>query len=196
MRIFTDEKTNLYVNAISKLSDGTETQGKVFDIVSGPTSACLNFDKALQIPGAINGFSLNALFVIMGHVKADDTLEKETKGAVVTTEFYKEENAGHELVVAHDTCEDVPPGHSYAVASDDYFCTIEFQNGPVATEGINGLTNEVLLAILIHRTETLDAQYPCDENKEAIEHMKKALEAFNKRTANRKARGVHDQLVK
>jgi hypothetical protein len=61
---------------------------------------------------------------------------------------------------------------------------------------VNGLTNEVLLAILIHRTEALDAQYPCDENKEGIEHMKKALEAFNKRTANRKDRGVEDQLIK
>lgn len=67
---------------------------------------------------------------------------------------------------------------------------IEFQHGPVSASGINGLTNEALLAILIHRTEVLDMQHASPYNTAAINHMRAAMDAFNTRTAEREARGV------
>lgn len=87
----------------------------------------------------------------------------------------------------------VPAGHFYAVNAGSNQHSIAFQNGAVKLVGVNGLTNESLLAILIHRTEKLDAAFPSEDNKAAIASMKQALESFNKRTANRLARGVEGQ---
>jgi hypothetical protein len=67
---------------------------------------------------------------------------------------------------------------------------LSFQKGPVKEVGINGIQNEPLIAILIHRLEYLDSQFPCDDNKEAIAHMYEALTFLNNRTASRIARGV------
>lgn len=90
-------------------------------------------------------------------------------------------------------------GHYYSVEWEDKegepcHRIVAFQDGPIPANGVNGLTSEALLAILIHRTETLNGQFPCDENELAILHMKKALEAFDARTAKRRARGVEGQL--
>lgn len=89
------------------------------------------------------------------------------------------------------------PGHQYAALSGeehDYMPLI-FRNGPVPTNGVNGWTNEALLAALIHRTTVLDLQYPCIENAEAIAHMRAALTAFESRTAKRIARGVEGTMT-
>lgn len=67
---------------------------------------------------------------------------------------------------------------------DDRYPVIKFQNGNPAIYGINGHTNETILAILIHRMEYLDSIFPSDENKEGLDHLKKAKEAFETR-ANR-----------
>lgn len=75
------------------------------------------------------------------------------------------------------------------------FTTIQFQNGPIPEVGVNGLTNEALLAILLHRTKVLNKLFPCKENEEAILHMQQAFQWFNQRTINRKARGVEGRYV-
>lgn len=56
-----------------------------------------------------------------------------------------------------------------------------FQQGPIPQYGVNGITNEALLATLIHRTEHLNSQFPCNENEVALEHMRAALRAFEAR---------------
>lgn len=66
---------------------------------------------------------------------------------------------------------------------------LHFQDGPAA-EGVNGLTNEALLKVLIHRTKILDSQFPSEHNKQAIAALESALAALNARTADRQARGV------
>ena len=87
------------------------------------------------------------------------------------------------------------PGHSYLVTGGNVAEQINFQAGPVPQNGVNGLTNEALLAILIHRTTTLDAMYPCDENKAAIDHMTQALSSLEERTKKRIDRGVEGKQV-
>ena len=68
-----------------------------------------------------------------------------------------------------------------------------FQKGPVHKVGIIGTTNEAELAKVRHRLECFQAgEFPCDENDEALDHINKAIEALERRTANRKARGVAD----
>ena len=86
-------------------------------------------------------------------------------------------------------------GHVYKAMHGMTGTTINFQQGPVPENGVNGVTNEALLAILIHRTEHLDAQFPCEENKRAIADMKNALVNLEVRTARRMVRGVEGKEV-
>lgn len=81
-------------------------------------------------------------------------------------------------------------GHVYGVQAHLHFTEISFQRGGVAEHGVNGMTNEALLAILIHRTKFLDGKFPCDENKRAINHLEEALANLEVRTARRMVRGV------
>jgi len=67
---------------------------------------------------------------------------------------------------------------------------LQFQNGNPHTLGINGLTNEHLLAILYHRIGVLDAKMPDQENKIAKHYVKSALTALERRTKARQARNV------
>jgi len=81
-------------------------------------------------------------------------------------------------------------GHYYQILSGPLTQIVEFQKGPVLSNGVNGATNEALLAILIHRTKYLNKLYPCRENSIAITNMEQALMWFEKRTADRLERGV------
>lgn len=86
-------------------------------------------------------------------------------------------------------------GHYYSVLTGKEYQMIKFQLGPVPANGVNGLTNEALLAILIHRTKFLDAKFGCDENKRAIQRMEEALVNLEVRTARRMVRGVEGKEV-
>ena len=68
---------------------------------------------------------------------------------------------------------------------------IQFQNGPINEVGVNGITHEVLLAILIDRMEGFQAgQYACRENALALTKMQEAQMWLQKRTRDRMVRGV------
>ena len=86
-------------------------------------------------------------------------------------------------------------GHSYQVLFGVHTAFIDFQRGGVAIHGVNGLTNEALLVILIHRTQFLNSKFPCAENVAAIEGMQNALAAFEYRTRGRQDRGVAGKEV-
>lgn len=71
------------------------------------------------------------------------------------------------------------------------FHLIEFQNGPIAEAGINGLTHEALLAILIDRLECFQrGPFACEENASTLLHLRAAQVTLLSRTKNRMARGV------
>ncbi len=68
---------------------------------------------------------------------------------------------------------------------------IPFQNGPINEVGVNGVTNEALLAILIDRIEGFQtSKWSCEENAVALRHLKDARAALNDRTRARADRGV------
>lgn len=72
-----------------------------------------------------------------------------------------------------------------------YYCDIMFQNGPIAEHGINGLTQEVLLAIVVDRLQSFQAgTFSCRENAVALTHLETAQLWLHKRTLDRVARGV------
>jgi len=69
--------------------------------------------------------------------------------------------------------------------------TILFQNGPINEVGVNGLTHEALLAILIDRMEGFqNGPYASPDNQEALDAMRTAQTALQRRTKARMARGV------
>ena len=85
-------------------------------------------------------------------------------------------------------------GHTYRVdVPGESSVTLSFQDGPVLEDGngVNGITNEVLHAILIDRMRFLQAgEYPCRENALALTNIEQSLMWLHKRTRDREARGV------
>lgn len=74
---------------------------------------------------------------------------------------------------------------------------VNFQKGPVKEAGINGISDEALLAVLIDRAQGFaKGPYKCRENDEALYHLNKALEWKQARTAKRIERGVEGTMEK
>jgi hypothetical protein len=74
--------------------------------------------------------------------------------------------------------------HSYSVAIPGKQSTlIRFQHGNPSVE-INGLTNEVLLAIMADRLKGFQTgQFACSENADMLQHIEGALLACGARAA-------------
>jgi hypothetical protein len=77
----------------------------------------------------------------------------------------------------------------YAAAYDAI--SIMFQNGPIKEVGVNGVTHEVLLAVIIDRLRSFQrGEYACKENACALTHLEEALHWLQQRTIKRMRRGV------
>ena len=77
------------------------------------------------------------------------------------------------------------------------FQHIIFQNGNIDDNGVNGITNEALLAIVIHRLKGfMTGPFPSVYSKKALRFTKRALRWLEKRTIDRKKRGVEGKEVK
>lgn len=71
------------------------------------------------------------------------------------------------------------------------YATVLFQNGPIGEKGVNGVTHEALLAILVDRMEAFQrGQYACRENALALTHLQDAQHWLHHRTLARMQRGV------
>jgi len=68
---------------------------------------------------------------------------------------------------------------------------ISFQKGALDDKGLNGISNEALLAIVIDRMQGFQtSKFACRENALALTSMEQALMWLQKRTRDRIARGV------
>lgn len=75
--------------------------------------------------------------------------------------------------------------------------TVLFQNGPIKEVGVNGVTHEALLAILIDRMRSFqEGGYKCRENAIALTHLEDALMWLQRRTVARIRRGVEGTHAK
>ncbi len=116
------------------------------------------------------------------------------------------ELTGHKVNPANDritvVCED-EPGHGGAchnymigIPSQDPSSTatgipIRFQNGPIAEVGVNGITHEALIAILIDRLQHFQkGPYAGRENALALTKLEEAQHWLLHRTKARMDRGV------
>lgn len=68
---------------------------------------------------------------------------------------------------------------------------ILFQNGPIKEFGVNGITQEALLAIVMDRLRAFQAgPFSCEANAKALSHCSDALYHLQTRTRERIRRGV------
>lgn len=75
--------------------------------------------------------------------------------------------------------------------------SIPFQNGPIQEHGVNGISGEALLTIVIDRLRCFQAgPYASPDNAEALTHLEASLAALQRRTRERLARGVEGTSVK
>jgi hypothetical protein len=99
--------------------------------------------------------------------------------------------ANHQYRIAgHDLAKH--PAYSGINAEDiPQWETICFQQGPIKEAGVNGVTQEVLLAIVIDRLRSFQAgPFSCRENAIALTNCEEALMWLQRRTVARIKRGV------
>lgn len=109
------------------------------------------------------------------------------------TEVYHEDeeeirfNAPHDFTV-------VAPNENGTIT---LLANVHFQEGPIKENGINGVNNEDLIAMVITRLEHFqNSEFACRENALAITKLEEALLWLRKRTMGREKRGVEGTHTK
>lgn len=101
--------------------------------------------------------------------------------------------ANHRYEISGFSTENNP---SYVETSEAEL-TILFQNGSINEAGVNGVTQEVLLAIVADRLRSFQAgPFACRENALALTKIEEAQHWLQSRTLARMRRGVEGRDVK
>lgn len=81
--------------------------------------------------------------------------------------------------------------HEYRITSGSKVCQVSFQNGPINEHGVNGLTQEALLAVVADRLRSFQSgPFACRENALALTKIEEAQHWLQQRTIARMRRGV------
>lgn len=73
---------------------------------------------------------------------------------------------------------------------------INFQEGPILEHGVNGVTNEDLIHIVMARLEGFQSsEFRCRENACALTKLEESLMWLNRRTQKRIERGVEGKNI-
>ena len=117
----------------------------------------------------------------------------------ITDHIVEGDSANHQLkIIVSDEPGAGGANHAYAICwpgsvsgGPDESCYVNFQNGPIKEFGVNGVTQEALLAIVIDRLRCFQAgPFACKENSAALSHVASALDWLLERTRARMQRGV------
>ncbi len=96
--------------------------------------------------------------------------------------------ANHCYLIEGFTTYGNPAGPHHATATS---VPIIFQNGPIKEFGVNGVTHEALMAIVMDRLRSFQAgPFACRENALALTKIEEAMHWLQHRTRVRVARGV------
>jgi hypothetical protein len=142
--------------------------------------------------------------VPIGVIGSTEQLRKESEVRDLEVTISKRNNT--EVTVIEDSADD-PAGatHEYMVYapknenenSKRVLGVISFQRGPIREFGVNGVQNEDLIAICIDRLQHFQkGPYACRENAIALTKLEEASMWLEKRTNDRKARGVEGTSIK
>lgn len=123
----------------------------------------------------------------------DHIVEGDSVNHQLTIEVMDEPGAGganHQYQIQQPANPANGPAPEEATSLSD-LTFIGFQNGPIKEVGVNGVTQEALLAIVIDRLRSFQAgPFACHDNAIALRHTEAALNQLQKRTRARIARGV------
>ncbi len=113
---------------------------------------------------------------------------------IIVTDEPGQGNANHEytihLMASPDPAEP-------KITSKRWQQEISFQNGPIKEAGINGISNEALVAIVCDRLRGFQSgPFACRENALALTKLEESQMWLQKRTRDRVARGVEGTNVK
>lgn len=114
---------------------------------------------------------------------------------VLSIEVLDGEGAGganhHYFVSGFHTGSNVSVNSPGNVMGDETGVNIIFQNGPINEVGVNGVTQEVLLAIVADRLRSFQkGPFSCKANACALTHIEEAQHWLQQRTIERMRRGV------
>ncbi len=91
----------------------------------------------------------------------------------------------------------VPNDQSNEELNASVVCNIGFQDGPIQEVGVNGISNEALLAVVEDRLQGFQSgDFRCRENALALTKLQEAMMWLHKRTRDRTARGVEGTNIK
>jgi hypothetical protein len=122
---------------------------------------------------------------VIDHIVENDSANHQVK--IVVMDEPGAGGANHDYFVNWPSEEENHPGGAVS---------IKFQNGPIKEAGVNGLTQEVLLAIVIDRLRSFQTgPFSCRENAIALTHCEDALMWLQRRTRARIARGVEGRTI-
>lgn len=100
--------------------------------------------------------------------------------------------ANHQYIIKLASWSAAKPGADPHMA---FGVMLPFQNGAIKEAGVNGITHEVLIAIILDRLCSFqNGPYQCEENADAIKYLVLARAALGNRTANRSERGVEGTM--
>ena len=104
-----------------------------------------------------------------------------------------EHESGHQRERKHMTTLDVTrrPAHHFTFAGSMGGSELHFQEGPIQEVGINGIqAPSVLIAVVVYLREISKPPHNSRETALAITKIEEAVMWLDKRTADRKERGV------
>ena len=113
-----------------------------------------------------------------------------------TVEYHKINPANDFLeILVMDAPSHGGASHVYEVAPKNSAASpwmeVRFQNGPIEEAGVNGVTQEILLAIVIDRLRSFQSgPFSSRENALALTKCEEALHWLQQRTIDRMRRGV------
>jgi hypothetical protein len=126
----------------------------------------------------------------------------------ITDHVVDGDSANHQLTIeVHDEPGQGGANHAYAIygfhsqsnasagplpfGKDETCLPILFQNGPIKEFGVNGVTQEALVAIVIDRLRSFQqGPFACPENEAALHYFAQGLAILQFRTKARIQRGV------
>lgn len=123
----------------------------------------------------------------------------------INSHHVKDQAGGLEIVVIDDKASGGANSHYQVIdvsnqntapdAADTVIAEIQFQNGPIPTAGVNGVTNEVLISIVIDRLESFqDGKLANRYNNAALHSLHSALASLKQRTVDRMECGVEGKM--
>jgi len=82
------------------------------------------------------------------------------------------------------------------LSQEDHSVTFEVQDAPIGDVGINGCQATDMLEFVRNLYTSLNDALPCKENEKTIDLINVALKTQNRRTKDRKRRGVEGKYIK